>query len=1070
VKKLLAGCLVVVALVFLVAQSSDDWVPDIILTDPDGSWLDTRVYSDFEDANAAAGTTTDRTLHIIREESVDNDITIGENLTLHFLGAGKITQTSGTTTVNGSIRSGDKVILSNTGTGSFDFDDGMVLRTSWFDDFADAVDVTTDDTVILVVSDVESVTASDSLGDYVALEIEGPGNYLSVANGVVLSNVKDVRAGRHLCFLGPGRVDFGDGSEVRSSWFERFDEAVRYVDNSSIRLVVDKAETLVAAVTTNDNTTLVWEAAGNVLVTNAVLTIGGPFDAGMFQIFDESSTIDPVFSYGAGDFLRPEWWGGLSSDISDDTDAFQDAINAAGSGVNTIRVSNGIYLVSPSSSSGILLKPGVSIIGTGGGSIIKLEDNSATDFHAIFLMATGTSGTGHHTMMFKDFVVDYNSDNQTAGWGGATNATGRYTFSFEGITDVTWTADLTFDNLTIREMNSRGSIRITPEEAQTFITKASVTNCTWEEVGRNNTTFRDHTTVLNSADNAIVVGNTFQISSTDFTVSPATAIELHGITGIASDNFISGYAAGIVASGQRRPTDEQTTSIQVHNNIIDDAYYGIFVTSNPWDIGAVVYGSQDVEISHNIYRGVIAQHTGVSGIGTKKEPRFIHCKITDDAKRVFINDNRATIVETGISYQNSDFVGMIDAGIAAATAGASIEDFYINRNYLENAIGPAIFVDHPTSGGATALLKKFEIRDNVIINAVDNDTLTVDGQQSVIIVATSDVESGMISGNHIVETRNPSQIENGILIREMVADTGIIHIVDNVFDVPNNTSWDPIFVDAIAGNDNIYIRQHFPLSDIAWAAEDGFGTGTGQYARVGSVYYDTESVSTLTKVYPSRGVDFYDDWMWKRADQAKRTSVDNSAIVLWQRTLTDETTYHIRAWVLAQRDDGSANASFGRSICVYRNGGGNATVASSDVPQVKSAGTFTCGAAATTVVTETEVTASSIITIQPTNVAAAQLMAGADSLYVTARVGGTSFSVSTAGGGNAAGTETFDYAVYDDMSDAALHADIKGTGAEEWDSYMNCNATEVRVVVQGETSEDVHWTAHVEWMETPGTL
>lgn len=72
-------------------------------------------------------------------------------------------------------------------------------------------------------------------------------------------------------------------------------------------------------------------------------------------------------------------------------------------------------------------------------------------------------------------------------------------------------------------------------------------------------------------------------------------------------------------------------------------------------------------------------------------------------------------------------------------------------------------------------------------------------------------------------------------------------------------------------------------------------------------------------------------------------------------------------------------------------------------------GTFTCAAAATTTVTETLVAANSFIVPFPTNAAAATLMAGATSLYLSARTADTSFAVTTANAAAAAGTETFVY-------------------------------------------------------------
>jgi hypothetical protein len=77
-------------------------------------------------------------------------------------------------------------------------------------------------------------------------------------------------------------------------------------------------------------------------------------------------------------------------------------------------------------------------------------------------------------------------------------------------------------------------------------------------------------------------------------------------------------------------------------------------------------------------------------------------------------------------------------------------------------------------------------------------------------------------------------------------------------------------------------------------------------------------------------------------------------------------------------------------------------------------GTFTCTNAATTTVSDqaAAVLATSVITLMPTNAAAATLMSGAKSLYVSTRTAATSFVVSTADGNAAAGTETFEYIIH----------------------------------------------------------
>lgn len=75
----------------------------------------------------------------------------------------------------------------------------------------------------------------------------------------------------------------------------------------------------------------------------------------------------------------------------------------------------------------------------------------------------------------------------------------------------------------------------------------------------------------------------------------------------------------------------------------------------------------------------------------------------------------------------------------------------------------------------------------------------------------------------------------------------------------------------------------------------------------------------------------------------------------------------------------------------------------------RSVATFTLGAAATTVVANTNVTSTSIPLLIPLNAAAATLMGSAKALYVSARTAGTSFTVATANATAAAGTESFAY-------------------------------------------------------------
>jgi hypothetical protein len=73
------------------------------------------------------------------------------------------------------------------------------------------------------------------------------------------------------------------------------------------------------------------------------------------------------------------------------------------------------------------------------------------------------------------------------------------------------------------------------------------------------------------------------------------------------------------------------------------------------------------------------------------------------------------------------------------------------------------------------------------------------------------------------------------------------------------------------------------------------------------------------------------------------------------------------------------------------------------------AGSFTLAAASTLVVPQALVTASSFIFLQPTNAAAATLQGSNESLYISAKSAGVSFTVATAAGTAATGGEEFSY-------------------------------------------------------------
>lgn len=87
------------------------------------------------------------------------------------------------------------------------------------------------------------------------------------------------------------------------------------------------------------------------------------------------------------------------------------------------------------------------------------------------------------------------------------------------------------------------------------------------------------------------------------------------------------------------------------------------------------------------------------------------------------------------------------------------------------------------------------------------------------------------------------------------------------------------------------------------------------------------------------------------------------------------------------------------------------TIGRNKIAQSVLRGTLTLSAASATTVTNGNVLATSIIVLTPANAAAATLQQGANAVYVSALNSGTSFVLTTAGGGSATGTEQFYYSI-----------------------------------------------------------
>lgn len=188
---------------------------DVVLTDVTGLWVDSRAYATLSACITAVETIGDpATIVIAENESIDTDA-IASYIHLKFIGDGRITVNAGETLTlsTRSIDAQPGQIFA--GTGAVDFADGTVVDARWFSSVYEAIDETSDDTVVLVVSGDQSLTESIALGANVSLLFQSPGDKITISNTKTLSNVTHVIAGNWQIFAGLGSLTYSDDATFR---------------------------------------------------------------------------------------------------------------------------------------------------------------------------------------------------------------------------------------------------------------------------------------------------------------------------------------------------------------------------------------------------------------------------------------------------------------------------------------------------------------------------------------------------------------------------------------------------------------------------------------------------------------------------------------------------------------------------------------------------------------------------------------------------------------------------------------------------------------------------------------
>ncbi len=289
-----------------------EYFSDIILTGTQGVWVDARSYSSINAAVTAIGA-NDRELVIVSPQTTTN-LTIPSNVRLRFIRNGSITNSSQLTINTKNIIADNRQIF--TGVGNIDFAPGTVLRSAWFSNIETAFALTINDTVTLIISKPQTITASYSPGNNVTLKWEAAGNILTTNAGVTVSNIRRIESGNYQLFAGAGTFTFVDGTKLNLSWFLHLRSALTWISTNKVTLVVPGTNVVDYSDTVPSNISFDMESEKGIfnISPGITLTINNPSMLGLSdrQIFTGTGLV----SFTNSGTVYASWFGTTHTSIT----------------------------------------------------------------------------------------------------------------------------------------------------------------------------------------------------------------------------------------------------------------------------------------------------------------------------------------------------------------------------------------------------------------------------------------------------------------------------------------------------------------------------------------------------------------------------------------------------------------------------------------------------------------------------------------------------------------------------------------------------------------------------------
>jgi len=380
---------------------------------------------------------------------------------------------------------------------------------------------------------------------------------------------------------------------VEASKFTSFSSAVSSLGRRKVTISISTHQK-VNNLSIPSNIRLQITGKGTINVARGkTLVVNGPLEAPGAKVFEGDGTVR--FTLTSTTKVYPEWWGagdGVQSAV-----AIQSAINSLEKG--EVHLSGGTYLLdrrrrirlvdSPDAVDTILVpKSGVSIVGEGYGSVLKIADNfTAGGDYVVFAPQKGEVVSD---ISFRNFRIDGNgTHNLVKGSTGKNIRRAMAIWLFAG-------KNVRVEGVWFENHPGMNVVKFGSDSLSYLVTDSVIENCVFYLVGgaiAGNRRQNDHSTLYISGRNVTVRNNRLSnpepYSENGPPVAVVAGIEMHGYDMTVTGNRVENYGTGgyIVADGYVAAANQRWTG----NTFINMTKIGISL----WSIQKV----KDIVIDSN---------------------------------------------------------------------------------------------------------------------------------------------------------------------------------------------------------------------------------------------------------------------------------------------------------------------------------------------------------------------------------------------------------------------------------------------------------------------------------------